>query len=1176
MRCLSRANVLFLVLLLVQLCHEWRVRVVDAAGDIVEAPPGTEHLVVEAVDWYRQALRATEHGDLLHARDCYERAIDAYPLLTVAYNNLGTIVFELTHNYSLAMDVLTRGLAAAHANNDTALAASMYNNMGFVTRERNARSVEYSLAAIELFNQALELNATFVSALFNKASALHGMLHDEEAEALYLQVLELEPHNEGAHLDLGAIYFSRRDFDRAIYHQDELIRHSSDPVIKRGALNNKGQFLKEQGRWVEALRVHEEAVRFEPEYPLALVNVVTARRTLCIWENTEELQDEMLYYVRRQLLANEPGVSSLLPYDSTLLSVTDEFRRRLAEAHSQTFAQSRTLELPARPTTSLSRHLRIGYLSFDFREHPMGQLTLGLIESHDRSKVSVLCYSYGPNDGSEWRLRAEIRCDEFYDCSASSDLEVARRIALDQVDILVDLMAHTKGARLGITALKPSRTIVNYLGFPGTMGSSFTDFALIDRYVVPPEIVHATMSERAIYLPHIYQVNQFEPDVHVCGADSDCIGETRVDQNLPLDAIVFCNFNTIDKMEPTSFTVWMNILRRVPVSVLWLLEPAKPHADDIVRRLRDQAASRGIDPQRLVFAPRLPKRLHLSRLTAADLFLDSFIYNAHSTASDALWANVPIVSLWGGTFPSRVAAALVHAGTGLPYLLPHSTREFEELAVLLATRPSLRSRYRQALSRHSLASPLFDTHRTTRHIETTYALLEDIQDLTPLGGYRRPPQILLAVSSARDFAPPENTAARIHGALELGLQRQREQAIDDAIYVYRRVLLMNASHAEALHLLGLAHYQKQEFSVASRLISQAIEHNPTVALYLQNRAIAHIANGDLGAAIDDLKGTLRLAPNTPAAFDKLTDVLVDTGRYEEAVDVFSTFGGSYFDESNPVPDEDRIRLFMRYSFVLVRLNMSDQAIAVLEHAVSRYPQSFRLAYNLAATYNAIGDYAAGDERQVGTAVAEASRLLEAEVDGIFCVSSYQATAFPSRLRSKVIVTSNALEPEYFADGANDHTHFVYGSSPSRGLHTLLIVWPHIREAVPNATLSVYYGFTPAFLAWGQAHVPQFQEWKAEMELLLRQPGVQYHGLVDHHTLANAYASAGFYLYPTTFSETSCVSLMKAMANGAIPITSRFVDYPLAFKLLLCLLSPQFLFSSTAKLLTLTLKLFLPR
>jgi protein O-GlcNAc transferase len=330
-----------------------------------------------------------------------------------------------------------------------------------------------------------------------------------------------------------------------------------------------------------------------------------------------------------------------------------------------------------------------------------------MFELHDRSRIETVGFSYGPDDGSEMRRRLINSLDEFVDCRTLSDAEIARKIAESDIDILVDLKGFTQGARTNIFAFRPAPIQVNYLGYPGTMGAPFIDYIIGDRtlFDVSDE---AFFSEKLVRLAHCYQPNDRTRRI----AERKF---TREECGLPEQGVVFCCFNNNFKILPEVFDSWMRILVRTPGSVLWLLEDNQAAGENLKRH----AAERGVDPSRLVLAKRMEVSDHLARHRLADLFLDTLPYNAHTTASDALWAGLPLLTQIGSTFAGRVAASLLNA-IGVPELIAHSREEYEKLAVDLACHRENLLRIREKLESARLAAPLFDSARFTQDLETAY------------------------------------------------------------------------------------------------------------------------------------------------------------------------------------------------------------------------------------------------------------------------------------------------------------------------------------------------------------------------------------------------------------------------------------------------------------------------
>ncbi|HVR98073.1 MAG TPA: hypothetical protein VMW27_15755, partial [Thermoanaerobaculia bacterium] len=364
-------------------------------------------------------------------------------------------------------------------------------------------------------------------------------------------------------------------------------------------------------------------------------------------------------------------------------------------------------ELPAGAAGAVpGSRLRLGYLSSDFRDNALAHLTRRLYGLHDRARFEVAGYSLGRDDGSEYRRGIAADCDRFVDLAAASPAEAARRIRADGIDLLVDLTGFAAGSRPAILALRPAPVQVVYL-YPGTLGGVFTDYFLGDPVITPLEH-QPFFGESLVLLPHCYQVNDHLQPIAARSFE-------REEQGLPPDAFVFCSFNNHWKIEPTIWDIWMRILTRVPGGVLWLQDMAPPAREN----LRCEAEARGVRADRLVFAPYLKKPEHLARCGLADLFLDTWICNAHTTASDALWSGVPVLTCPGDHLPARVAASLLHAA-GLPELVVADLAAYEETAVRLAQDRAALAGLRARVAAARTSSPLYDTPRRVRDLERAF------------------------------------------------------------------------------------------------------------------------------------------------------------------------------------------------------------------------------------------------------------------------------------------------------------------------------------------------------------------------------------------------------------------------------------------------------------------------
>ena len=525
--------------------------------------------------------------------------------------------------------------------------------------------------------------------------ALVKQSRNEEAMAEFSAALRLDPGHVEATNNAGAALRTLGRPEEALPH----LRRAADAQPDSADVQQNLAFvLHELRRYDEAADGFRRVLALEPHAPYALSSLVWAELFACDWRDLREHVSAL----RAQVVA---GAVAASPF--TLLAVSDSpaEQRQCAERHVRDSVGA----VPPAPAGGARRagRLRLAYLSADFHEHATGHLMARLFELHDRDRFEVFGVSFGPDDGSPMRARLKRAFDRFADVRALSDAQAARELRDLGIDVAVDLKGHTGDARPGILARRPAPIQVSYLGYPGTVGAPWIDYVLADRWVIPPA-AQPCYTERVVYLPDSYQVND----------STAVIAErtpTRAEAGLPEGAFVFCCFNNTYKLTPRMLDVWLRLLERVPASVLWLLEPTAP----ALRNLRAYAATHDIDPARLVFAPRVPRSEHLARHRLAGLFLDTLPYNAHTTASDALWAGLPVLTCVGTTFAGRVAASLL-AAVGLPELITHDTSDYEALALRLARDPEALAALRAKLARQRQVRPLFDSERSCRQIEAAY------------------------------------------------------------------------------------------------------------------------------------------------------------------------------------------------------------------------------------------------------------------------------------------------------------------------------------------------------------------------------------------------------------------------------------------------------------------------
>ena len=524
-----------------------------------------------------------------------------------------------------------------------------------------------------------------------------------EAKIAYQRALTINPQYVEACNGLGTLLEKQGKASQAIAHYQQALSLKPDFLSASLNLGNMRSRLKQ---WKKARVTYRRVLSLDAHNSQALDGLLKVQLASCQWGELKALTTQLWSIVQ-----NQSGVIS--PFQTLYLPFSGQQQQIFAQNHARDIDQkmsSRRRQLSFTPQSKIKNRkskIRLGYVSGDFRNHAVAQLILRLFELHDREKFEVFAYSLGPDDGSKYRRKLIADCDCFRDLINLSPTKSAQQIYDDGIDILIDLAGYTEYATPEIFAQRPAPLQVNYLGYPGTLGADYMDYIITDSVITPPHL-EKFFTEQCLYLPDSYQLNNNQQPLPE---------ETtsKAEWGLPKNAFVFCCFNKSEKIEPSIFAAWMQILGQVDNSVLWLLE-SNPEAQ---QNLATAAESLGIDPERLIFAPCLPKHKHLTRHACANLFLDTHYYNAHTTGSDSLWAGVPLITLPGETFASRVAASLLTAAQ-LPQLIAENLKEYESLAVYLAQHPQELQGLKQHLRENREQLPLFDTPRTVSHLEAVY------------------------------------------------------------------------------------------------------------------------------------------------------------------------------------------------------------------------------------------------------------------------------------------------------------------------------------------------------------------------------------------------------------------------------------------------------------------------
>ena len=654
-------------------------------------------------------------GSLPEALESFKKAVAYDPAFGLAHFNAGTVLMDLEQLDAAGTSLqLATSLSPNFADGCT--------NYGLVLKALGR------LDEAEVHQRrALALRPNEPEVLSNLSTTLHAAGKFGEAESLLLRAISLDENSAGLQVNLGSVLLSQRKtqeavdrFELAVSLDARLVRAHANLGVAlyrlerleeaaascRLALevdpndaethNNLGVILHELGRPYEAMKSFAQAVEMKTDVAMAEAHLVHQRQRVC-----EFLAPDLQIHA-----ANHLGITGNPIRPFLALSWADNPEQHLlrARAYCNEEYKAAPQSLPVKPAVPPPR-LKIGYFSADFHDFPGMYLMAGLLESHDRERFEVYAFSYGPDRDDAMRRRIVAAVDHFIDIREMSTQEAVDLSRKHGIDIALHRNGHTKGSRTELFQHRLAPVQVSYLGYPGTLGADFIDYLVADPVVIP-EKERQHYCEKIIYLPDTYQPN--DNTRHIAETST-----TRADFNLPEDAFVFCCFNHNYKISPREFDIWMRLLGNVEGSVLWLLN-SNVWA---VMNLKKEAERRGIDPSRLIFAEKIPHAEHLARHKHADLFVDTFNYNAHTTASDALWTGLPVVTKQGRQFAARVAASLLTA-VGLPELITESEEDYERLILNLAQDRQQLSAIKATLEENRRTEPLFDTQRYTRYLET--------------------------------------------------------------------------------------------------------------------------------------------------------------------------------------------------------------------------------------------------------------------------------------------------------------------------------------------------------------------------------------------------------------------------------------------------------------------------
>jgi len=657
-------------------------------GRITEARAIYHHIVAshpQHVDTlYLLGVAEFQLGNHQAAVNLYDKVIKIKPDHMMAYNNLG-IVLGMGSRWQEALAVYEK---AIQVNSEFAIT---YYNKGQALIE--IRQYE---AAISTFDKALALQPDFAEALLNRAFAHYSLKNYESALLDLNQAIRIQPQNAKALNSRGLNFYGLHRINEAL--QDfELAIHLQPNLAE--AWYNRGNVLNDLKRFDDSLESFDKALAIQPEIDFLLGTWIHSKMMVGDWKGFETNLELLTYRIGQ----NKKSTASF-----AVLTLIDslEAQRKAAEIWVREKFPSNPVLGPIKKSAKKDK-IRIGYFSPDFRNHPMAQWVAELFELHNKNKFEVFGFYFGPPTADAMHKRIAGAFTTFLSVSDKSDQEIALLSRELGIDIAIDLAGFTEFSRTGIFAFRAAPLQVNYIGYPGTMGAEYIDYIIADATLVPEKSIEF-YSEKIIYLPNSYKPS----DRQIRIADRVF---SREELGLPQQSFVYCCFNNNFKITPNTFDSWMRILKATQDSVLWLMEVNSTAAIN----LRKEAANRGVNPERIVFAKRMDLPEHLARHKAADLFLDTLPYNAHTTASDALWSGLPVLTCVGESFAARVAASLLNA-IELSELVTNSQESYESLAISLAKDSARLLDLKEKLDKKRLTSPLFDTDLFIRNLEKAY------------------------------------------------------------------------------------------------------------------------------------------------------------------------------------------------------------------------------------------------------------------------------------------------------------------------------------------------------------------------------------------------------------------------------------------------------------------------
>ncbi len=633
---------------------------------------------------FKEAIDFHKNGDFKKVNEICQQILKGEPRNFDVLHLLGVTSYQ-TNKFEKSIEYFEKAIKI-NSNN-----AEIYNNLGIVLKKINKKN-----EAIEKLNHAIMIRNNYFEAYNNRANIYIELNELDKALIDLNKVIELKPELVQAYNNRGNVKSQLKKFNEALIDYEKAIQLKPNFAE---AHNNKGIVLNENYKFKEAIESYTKAIEINPNINFLLGSLIFSKLNICDWEQ----YTENINLINNKISNNYPAST---PWSFLHFSSSPDLQKKIAEI----FIKIKYPHLNVSNSImkkNKNKKIRLGYYSADFRNHATSYLIANLFEEHDKEKFEIFAFSFGPSNEDKMKNRIKKSVDKYYDVRLKNDNEIALLSNQLEIDIAIDLMGFTEHNRFGIFLKKCAPIQVNYLGYAGTLGCKNIDYLIADQILIPKES-QKFYTEKIIYMPDTYQVNDAKKIISNKKF-------TKVEMNLPKDSFVLCCFNKNYKITPNVFNIWINLLKNINNSVLWLIKDNTQSQEN----LKKEISNKGIDPNRIIFAERLPMEEHIARQKLADLFIDTFPYTAHTTCSDALRVGLPVITQAGNTFASRVAASLLNA-VDLNELITNNDNEYKSKIIELANNPLKLNEIKKKLNNNIQIKPLYNTKLFTKNLEKAY------------------------------------------------------------------------------------------------------------------------------------------------------------------------------------------------------------------------------------------------------------------------------------------------------------------------------------------------------------------------------------------------------------------------------------------------------------------------